>query len=92
MGFGGSWVFLYPLPFHGAGEWGDWATALFAGSVLLVGALDRGLVRRRSCDIVSARAARRRRRASANRIGLALGFGYLWPRRFATNPRPSRTR
>ena len=21
--FGGSWVFLYPLPFHGAGEWGE---------------------------------------------------------------------
>ncbi len=22
--FGGSWVFLYPISFHGAGEWGDW--------------------------------------------------------------------
>ena len=37
MHFGGSWVFLYPLPFHGAGQWGDWATALFSASVLLAG-------------------------------------------------------
>ena len=30
-------MFLYPLPFHGAGEWGDWVTAVFSASVLLVG-------------------------------------------------------
>ena len=27
MHFAGSWVFLYPLPFHGSGQWGRWATA-----------------------------------------------------------------
>ena len=37
MGFGASWVFLYPLPFNGAGEWGDTATGIFSASVLLVG-------------------------------------------------------
>lgn len=37
MGFAGSWVFLYPLPFFSADQWGETATAAFAGSVLLVG-------------------------------------------------------
>ena len=37
MGFGASWVFLYPMPFYGAGNWGDWATGLFSFSVLLAG-------------------------------------------------------
>ena len=37
MGFGASWVFLYPLPFYGSGNWGAWATGLFSFSVLLVG-------------------------------------------------------
>jgi cytochrome c oxidase subunit 1 len=37
MQFAASWVFLYPLPFESAGEWGDWATGLFSFSVLLVG-------------------------------------------------------
>ena len=32
MHFAGSWVFLYPLPFHGAGEWGRWASGLFTYS------------------------------------------------------------
>ena len=37
MGFAGSWVFLYPLPFFSADQWGDAATGIFAFSVLLVG-------------------------------------------------------
>ena len=37
MGFAASWVFLYPLPFEGAGQWGDWATGLSSFSVLLAG-------------------------------------------------------
>jgi cytochrome c oxidase subunit 1 len=37
MGFAGSWVFLYPLPFFAADQWGDAATGIFAASVLLVG-------------------------------------------------------
>ena len=41
-----SWVFLYPLPFYGSGNWGDWATGLFSFSVLLAGPRDRDLVLR----------------------------------------------
>jgi cytochrome c oxidase subunit 1 len=86
MNFGASWVFLYPLPLHGAGQWGKWATALFSFSALLAGlaivtwclailhtTLGPGL------HAVS--------RNVFNRFGTAIGFGYLWPRRFATNPR-----
>ncbi len=37
MGFAGSWVFLYPLPFFSSDQWGDAATGVFSASVLLVG-------------------------------------------------------
>ena len=37
MGFAASWVFLYPLSFHAAGQWTDTTAAIFHGSVLLVG-------------------------------------------------------
>jgi cytochrome c oxidase subunit I len=87
MHFAGSWVFLYPLPFHGAGEWGDWATALFAGSVLLAGlsivVWCAGILQ----TIVSPALHAVPEAGLWNRTGIALGFGYLWPKRFATNPR-----
>jgi cytochrome c oxidase subunit 1 len=35
--FAGSWVFLYPLPFHSAGAWTELTTAFFAISVIFVG-------------------------------------------------------
>jgi cytochrome c oxidase subunit 1 len=86
MGFAASWVFLYPLSFHAAGQWTDTTAAIFHGSVLLVGlsivtwcfavvhtVVGPGL------HAVSTRLP--------TRIGVALGFGFLWPRRFATNPR-----
>jgi cytochrome c oxidase subunit I len=85
--FGASWVFLYPLPFHGAGQWGKWATAVFAFSVLLV-----GLSIVTWCvailDTVLGPALHAVKGTLGNRLGLALGFGYLWPKRFATNPEP----
>ncbi len=87
MDFAGSWVFLYPIAFQSAGKWSDTAAGLFSGSVLLVGlsivtwclgvlhtALGPGL------HAVS--------RSLANRLGVAVGFGYVAPRRFATNPEP----
>ena len=64
FGFAGSWVFLYPLPFHSAGQWGDWVTALFSFSVLLVGVCDHRLVRRDHRDRDRPRAAARTARAS----------------------------
>ena len=53
--FGASWVFLYPLPFHGAGEWGGWTAFFFNGSVLLAGVSILALVPRRSSTRCSAR-------------------------------------
>jgi cytochrome c oxidase subunit I len=86
MSFAASWVFLYPLPFYGSGEWTDLAAGLFSASVLLAGlsivtwclgilhtVVGPGL------HAVSGRLA--------NRLGVALGMGYLFPRTFATNPR-----
>jgi len=87
MHFAGSWVFLYPLPFHGAGQWGRWATAVFAFSVLLA-----GLSIVTWCvsilDTVVGPALHAVRQGIGSRLGVALGLGYLWPKRFATNPRP----
>ncbi|HWB23534.1 MAG TPA: cbb3-type cytochrome c oxidase subunit I, partial [Gaiellaceae bacterium] len=85
--FGASWVFLYPLSFHGSGEWGRWTAFFFHFSVLIVGVsiltwclsiLDTTLgpaLRAKSGNIF-------------NRTGVALGFGYLAPKRFATNEQP----
>jgi cytochrome c oxidase subunit I len=87
MHFGGSWVFLYPLPFDAAGEWGRWATAVFCASVLLV-----GLSIVTWCvailHTVVGPALHAVKGSVVNRLGVAMGFGYLWPRTFATNPQP----
>ncbi len=81
--FGGSWVFLYPLSFHGAGEWGRWTSFFFSFSVLLV-----GLSIVTWCvailDTVLGPALRAARRSIPNRLGVAMGFGYAAPGRFAT--------
>ena len=86
MGFAASWVFLYPLPFEGAGQWGDWATGLFSFSVLLA-----GLAIVTWClgilHTVVGPGLHAVSRNVANRLGVAMGWGYLWPQRFATNPR-----
>ncbi|MDP9284066.1 MAG: cbb3-type cytochrome c oxidase subunit I [Actinomycetota bacterium] len=84
--FGGSWVFLYPLPFHGAGQWGKWATGIFAFSVLLAG-LSIVTWCLSILHTVVGPALHAVRSGIGNRLGVALGLGYLWPKRFATNPR-----
>ena len=87
MDFAASWVFLYPLPFHSAGEWGDAATGIFAASVLLAGlsivTWCAGIV-----HTVLGPGLHAVRPTIGYRLGLALGLGYLAPRRFATNPTP----
>ncbi len=87
MHFAGSWVFLYPLPFHSAGQWGKWATAIFSASVLLVGV---SIITwcLSILDTVLGPALHAVKTGLGSRIGVALGLGYLWPKRFATNPRP----
>jgi cytochrome c oxidase subunit 1 len=85
--FAGSWVFLYPLPFHSAGQWGKAATAVFLASVLAVGL---SIVTWCSAvlDTAISPALHAVSKSWFNKFGLALGFGYLWPKRYATNPRP----
>jgi cytochrome c oxidase subunit 1 len=86
MHFAGSWVFLYPIPFHSAGQWGRWATAIFSASVLLAG-LSIVTWCTAILDTVLGPALHAVSSRLGNRLGVALGFGYLWPKRFATNPR-----
>lgn len=81
FGFAGSWVFLYPLPFNSAGEWGDGVTAAFSASVLLVGVSI--IVWCVAILVVVAGPGLRSPSSSrANRVLTAMGFGILWPRRF----------
>lgn len=87
MKFGGSWVFLYPLPFHSAGQWSDTAAGLFSFGVLLVGV---GIIT--WCvgilNTVVGPALHAKSKNVLNRMGVALGLGFLWPKSFATNPKP----
>lgn len=87
LDFAASWVFLYPLPFHPVGRWGDAATGIFSASVLVVGL---SIIAWSAAIVHTALgpALRAVRPTLGNRLGLALGCGYLWPRRFATNPTP----
>ncbi len=87
MHFAGSWVFLYPLPFHGAQQWGRWATAVFSFSVLLAG-LSIVTWCLAILHTVVGPTLHAVKSSLANRLGVALGLGYLWPKRFATNPTP----
>ena len=68
FGFGGSWVFLYPLPFHRAGQWGDVATAFFSALGAARRRRDRRLVRLDHRDGDSAR-PRLGQAAASNRLG-----------------------
>ena len=82
FGFAGSWVFLYPLPFHSAGQWGDWVTALFAASVLLVGLAI--IVWCVAIIVVVTGPGLGSDRSGPNRLGAAMGLGILWPKRFVS--------
>jgi cytochrome c oxidase subunit I len=86
MGFAASWVFLYPLSFHSAGQWTDTAAGIFHGSVLLVG-LSIVTWCLSILHTVVGPALHNVKPGIFNRLGLALGFGYLFPKRFPTNPR-----
>jgi cytochrome c oxidase subunit 1 len=86
MGFAASWVFLYPLSFHSAGQWTDTTAAIFHASVLLAG-LSIVTWCLAVLHTVVGPALHAVKPGLANRLGIALGFGYLWPQRFRTNPR-----
>ncbi|MGZ5315764.1 MAG: cbb3-type cytochrome c oxidase subunit I [Solirubrobacterales bacterium] len=81
MGFAGSWVFLYPLPFFSAGQWGDAATGIFAFSVLLVGV---GILTWCTAILhtVAGPSNPSERGGALNRIAVGLGIGIVFPRLF----------
>jgi cytochrome c oxidase subunit 1 len=87
MQFAASWVFLYPLPFESAGEWGSWATGIFSFSVLLAGlsivTWCFGILH----TVVNREALHAVKTGILNRLGISMGWGYLFPRTFATNPK-----
>ena len=82
-GFGGSWVFLYPLPFFSAGQWSDATTAAFAISVILAGVSILAYCVGVLHTIISP-AIQAEKDTPGQRIGLAFGFGLLAPSRFKT--------
>jgi cytochrome c oxidase subunit 1 len=86
MGFAGSWVFLYPLPFHSVGEWSELATGLFAASVLLVGVSILAWCGSILVTVLSP-ASHERGGSLGARLGATLGFGYV-SLRFATTRGP----
>ncbi|HUO71848.1 MAG TPA: cbb3-type cytochrome c oxidase subunit I [Solirubrobacteraceae bacterium] len=81
FGFGGSWVFLYPLPFHSASQWGHVTTAVFAFSVLLAGV---SIITWSVSMLMAATGPSSPAQKSGvlNRMGVALGMAILWPKRF----------
>ena len=82
-GFGGSWVFLYPLAFHSAGQWSDMVTGVFSVSVLLAGVSILAYCVAILHQIISP-ALKAENDTLGQRVGLAFGFGLLWPSRFKT--------
>ena len=81
LGFAGSWVFLYPLPFHSSDNWGDVATALFSVSVLLAGVSILTWCYSILAVIVGP-SSPATKPGVLNRLGYSVGFGILWPKRF----------
>jgi cytochrome c oxidase subunit 1 len=81
MGFAGSWVFLYPLPFFSADQWGEFATATFAASVLLVGV---GILTWCASILhtVVGPANPAKREFLTDRVAVALGMGIIFKKRF----------
>ncbi len=87
MQFGASWVFLYPLPFYSQGEWSDWASGLFSFSVLLAGLSIVAWCFSILVTVIGPALHAVEGSGVMRRLGIAMGFGYLSPKRFATNPR-----
>ena len=85
MKFGASWVFLYPLPFDSANQWGDAATGIFSASVLLVGVSIIVWCLAILNTVVGPGLNAEEGSSLPRRFGCALGFGYIWPKVFRTH-------
>jgi cytochrome c oxidase subunit 1 len=80
--FGGSWVFLYPLPYNSSGQWGDTVTAFFSFAVLLAGvSIIAWCV---SIIVIVTGPGLGSDKGGVNRLGAAMGLGILWPRKFSS--------
>ena len=88
LGFAASWVFLYPLSFHSAGQWSNATAGIFHASVLLAGLSIVTWCLAILHTVVGPALHAVKGAGVVNRLGIALGFGFLWPSRFATNPHP----
>ena len=84
MGFGASWVFLYPLPFDSADQWSDAAAGIFSASVLLTGVAIIAWCFAILDTVTGPGLGAEEGSGWLNRFGSSLGFGYLWPHRFKT--------
>jgi cytochrome c oxidase subunit 1 len=82
MGFAASWVFLYPLPFFAADQWSDAAAGIFSFSVLLAGV---AIITWCLAILHTVLGPSLRARSSKllNRMGVAIGLGLVWPKKFA---------
>jgi cytochrome c oxidase subunit 1 len=85
MGFGASWVFLYPLPFQSAGEWSDTAAGIFSASVLLTGVSIITWCLAILNTVLGPGLGAPDGASFPNRLGAALGFGHIWPNHFRTS-------
>jgi cytochrome c oxidase subunit I len=81
FGFGGSWVFLYPLPFHSASQWGHVTTAVFSFSVLLAGVSILAWCVSILLAVVGP-SSPATKTGVLNRLGVGAGMAILWPKRF----------
>ncbi|CAB4702203.1 MAG: c-type cytochrome [Actinobacteria bacterium] len=82
--FGGSWVFLYPISLYGSGVWGKWTAFFFTFSVLLAGlAIVTWCVGILHTVVGPALGAVSKN--PINRYFTSIGWGYLAPKKFASN-------
>jgi cytochrome c oxidase subunit I len=84
MGFAGSWVFLYPLPFFSAGGWSHLAVGIFSASVLMVGVSILAWCGAILGVVTGPGLGARDGAGALNRFACSLGLGLLWPKRFQT--------
>lgn len=84
-GFAASWVALYPLPFYSAGQWSSSTAAVFVIAVLLAGVSIISWCVALIVSVTGPTISGDEKTGFLTRLGLALGFGYMWPSRFRTS-------
>jgi cytochrome c oxidase subunit 1 len=80
--FAGSWVFLYPLPFHSTGQWSETTTALFSASVILVGLSIFTYCFGMLAIVTGSELGAQPGSSAWHRVLCALGFGFVRPQKY----------